>query len=88
MTGVKIVKECEYCCECIYYERCLSNAPERMKCKSSDCFMCGCHVCCEYFVSFKSVLDIYEEQKRTEPAYEPENDSDCGEILEDVEMPF
>ncbi len=87
--GVKRVKECKYCCECIHYKKCASNALERMKCKSEDGSCCGfLAVCCEDFVSRKSIDDIYEEQKRTEQPYEPENDSDYRDILEDDELPF
>lgn len=60
------VKECKYCRECIYHEKCAENAPYRMECKSMYQLMCGCSACCEDFVSRKSIDDIYEEQKIVE----------------------
>ena len=90
------VRKCQYCPECIYYERCTSTA--------SNCTQCGscigaCGVCCEHFVSRKSIDDIYEEQKKTEPAYEPEVNSDdwsddwddlpdYDRILDESDLPF
>lgn len=58
------VKECKYCGECIYYEKCSVNSPYHMECKS-DCLLCGSPFCCEDFISHKSIDDIYEEQKTT-----------------------
>ncbi|MDE6091995.1 MAG: hypothetical protein K2G14_02745 [Ruminococcus sp.] len=85
--------ECKYCCECIYYKKCVSNAPERIKCKSKDGSCVGfLAVCCEDFISYKSIDDIYEEQKRTESKNErndcfvcpyveyPQSCDDCGEV--------
>ena len=73
--AVSEVKQCKYCSECIYYKKCTSNAPENMKCKSKDGSCVGfLAVCCEHFISCESIDDIYEEQKNTEPAYEPETE--------------
>lgn len=85
--------ECKYCCECLYYSSCKRNKEVSdenaldMTCYVDECIMTSC-ACCEFFESRKSIDDIYEEQKRTEPAYEPENDSDYGDILEDSDFPF
>ncbi len=84
--SVSEVKECTSCPECIYYEKCTSNAPERIQCKSK--YPCIVLSCCADFQSRKSIDDIYEEQKKTEPVYEPESDSDYGDILEDDDLPF
>ncbi|MDE5620575.1 MAG: hypothetical protein K2O29_00860 [Ruminococcus sp.] len=64
---MKRVKECTKCPECIYYEKCSVYAPERTECKTVDGLLCNLSVCCEDFVSRKSIDDIYEEQKMTEP---------------------
>lgn len=64
--------ECKNCCECIYYKKCASNAPERMQCKSK--YPCVVSSCCADFQSRMSIDDIYEEQKRTE-SYAEENTS-------------
>ena len=84
--AVSEVKECKYCPECIYYKKCTSNAPEYMKCKSKDGSCVGfLAVCCEHFISCKSIDDIYEEQKKTEPAYEPETEDTIPEVPTPVE---
>lgn len=90
-------RECEHCCECLYYSSCKRNkevsevVAENMTCYGDECIMTSC-VCCEFFESRKSIDDIYEEQKKTEPAYEPDNYSlsiaDIEEILSDGELPF
>ncbi len=66
---VSEVKECTNCPECIYYEKCTSNASERMQCKSK--YPCVSLSCCADFQSRKSIDDIYEEQKTTEQPYKP-----------------
>lgn len=65
-TTTSEVKECEYCRECIHYGKCSVYAPEKMECRTGNRLLCGSVVCCEDFVSRKSIDDIYEEQKRTE----------------------
>lgn len=64
---VKRVKKCEYCRECIHYGKCSVYAPDKMECK--DGLGCGCPVCCEDFVSRKTIDDINEEQKAEQPEY-------------------
>lgn len=62
-TTISEVKECEYCRECIHYGKCSVYAPEKMECRTVNKLLCGSVVCCEDFVSRKSIDDIYEEQK-------------------------
>lgn len=82
------MKKCVYCSECIYYEKCSVNAPNRMNCKAGR-LGCGAPVCCEDFISRKSIFEIYEEQKRSGETF----CTQVEEILlydydEDVELPF
>lgn len=66
-TTTSEVKECEYCRECIHYGKCSVYAPEKMECRTVNKLLCGSVVCCEDFVSRKSIDDIYEEQKAEQP---------------------
>lgn len=68
------MKECKYCCECLYYSFCKRNKEvsevTHMTCYHNYCFMTS-NVCCDFFKSRKIMEDI-EEPKNTEPAYEPD----------------
>ena len=63
---MKQYEKCKHCCECIYYEKCAVNAPYRMECNQLKKILCGFTVCCEDFISRKSIGDFCEEQKNIE----------------------
>ena len=95
------VSECQYCPECIYYKTCSSHRYCDDIQRHISLFSCFEPCCCSYI---PDVDYIYEEQKKTEPAYDPEVDLDCWEnvtnsddwedvpeyevILDDADLPF
>ena len=65
------VSECQYCSECIYYKTCSSHRYCDDTQRHISLFSCFEPCCCSYI---PDVDYIYEEQKKTEPAYDPEVD--------------